>query len=288
MIKDNSMVYESPKVTLLHDTGLMSAEIAARTCYDSFNISETSIINNFPELIKANNLWGIYKEFEVDIDNSEILNKITWAYQHHSILEHINLTYHVSGTSRGVLQEHARHRIQGISVKSTRYTLTDVINAFLVCFQADTGKQWFIDKILSLDIFITSNIEYNKLQASDIFDRLMFQFNNMEEGDFYRAAIVSSNVEEFMNCITEEQCYEVLNRKKKKNIGDPFKHIVNDNWKVDLVCTFNLRSLKNYLKLRDSGAAWFLIRDLAQAIKKATPEKYLSLIDKPVGIKDDN
>ena len=33
--------------------------------------------------------------------------------------------------------------------------------------------------------------------------------------------------------------------KKKRNVGDAFKHIVSDNWKVDMVITFNLRSLKN-------------------------------------------
>jgi thymidylate synthase (FAD) len=40
----------------------------------------------------------------------------------------------------------------------------------------------------------------------------------------------------------------------------------------------NLRSLKNYLTLRDSGAAFFQIRWLAQEIKKVTPAKYLDLI----------
>ena len=47
-----------------------------------------------------------------------------------------------------------------------------------------------------------------------------------------------------------------------------------------MVVTFNLRSLKNYFDLRTSGAAWFQIRWLAEAIKKQTPEKYLKLIDK--------
>jgi len=63
-------------------------------------------------------------------------------------------------------------------------------------------------------------------------------------------------------------------------VGDAFKHIVTDNWKVDMVVTFNLRSLKNYFDLRDSGGAWFQIRWLAQAMKEATPEKYLKLIVK--------
>ena len=68
--------------------------------------------------------------------------------------------------------------------------------------------------------------------------------------------------------------------KKKRNVGDGFKHIVSDNWKVDMVVTFNIRSLKNYFDLRDSGAAWFQIQWLAEEMKKVTPQKYLKLIDK--------
>jgi thymidylate synthase (FAD) len=70
------------------------------------------------------------------------------------------------------------------------------------------------------------------------------------------------------------------NGKKKRNVGDGFKHIVSDNWKVDMVVTFNIRSLKNYFDLRDSGAAWFQIQWLAEAMKEVTPIKYLKLIDK--------
>ena len=78
-----------------------------------------------------------------------------------------------------------------------------------------------------------------------------------------------------------EALYEALQcGKKKRNVGDGFKHIVSDNWKVDMVVTFNIRSLKNYFDLRDSGAAWFQIQWLAEEMKKVTPKKYLKLIDK--------
>ena len=68
--------------------------------------------------------------------------------------------------------------------------------------------------------------------------------------------------------------------KKKRNVGDAFKHVVTDNFKVDMVVTFNLRSLKNYFTLRDSGAAYFQIRWLAQEMMRKTPSKYLDLIIK--------
>jgi thymidylate synthase (FAD) len=78
-----------------------------------------------------------------------------------------------------------------------------------------------------------------------------------------------------------EALFEALQAgKKKKNVGDAFKHIITDNVKVDMVVTFNLRSLKNYLTLRDSGAAYFQIRWLAQEMMRVTPSKYLDLIVK--------
>jgi len=84
-----------------------------------------------------------------------------------------------------------------------------------------------------------------------------------------------------LDSLNRLELFEALEAgKRKRNVGDAFKHIVTDNWKVDMVVTFNLRSLKNYLTLRDSGAAYFGIRHLAQAIKDATPNKYLDLIIK--------
>ena len=44
--------YEKPKVTLLQQSGLGVAEIAARTCYDSFENSENECVKNAMEELK--------------------------------------------------------------------------------------------------------------------------------------------------------------------------------------------------------------------------------------------
>lgn len=49
--------------------------------------------------------------------------------EHTSTLEHCVFTFHISGISRACLQELVRHRIASYSVKSTRYTLKEIINA---------------------------------------------------------------------------------------------------------------------------------------------------------------
>ena len=267
--------YSKPEVVLLQDTGIGVSEAAARTCYDSFSNSENSVIQDIEE-----NLPNAQMCSEINsIEESNLLDDLAWTYFHHSILEHANLSFLVRGTSRGVLQEHARHRIQAISVRSTRYTMSSIINAF-VASNSGGAKEFFIDKMNSFDMFVTTNSEYNVIEIGAIYDKLIYQSKVVD--DFYALAVAKSSlplIKEYQN--DSEALFNALEAgKKKRNVGDAFKHIISDNVKVDMVVTFNLRSLKNYFTLRDSGAAYFQIRWLAQAMMQATPSKYLDLIIK--------
>ncbi len=269
-----SINYTKPTVTLMQESGLGVAEVAARTCYDSFEKSENISVQKTKEIVPSKS--------DIDsinaIDSSELLDDLAWTYFHHSILEHINLSYLVRGTSRGVLQEHARHRIQAISVRSTRYTMSSVINAFVAANMFD-DREFFIKTLLSFDMLVTSDEEYNALEFSTIYDKLSYQKKLCE--DFFDIAVAKSSLEFLKSATSASELFLKLESgKKKRNVGDAFKHIVTDNFKVDMVITFNLRSLKNYLTLRDSGAAYFQIRWLAEAMRDATPKKYLDLIIK--------
>jgi len=265
--------YSKPEVVLLQDTGIGVAESAARTCYDSFSSSENKVINDIEFKMPDANMC----EELNNIEESNLLGDLAWTYFHHSILEHANLSYLIRGTSRGVLQEHARHRIQAISVRSTRYTMSSLINAFVA---SNGDKEFFISKILSFDMFVTDDEEYNRVEISAMFDKLSYQQNKLD--NFYEISVAKSSLpflEEFRD--NPQALYEALQAgKKKRNVGDAFKHIITDNVKVDMVVTFNLRSLKNYFTLRDSGAAFFQIRWLAQEMMRVTPKKYLDLIIK--------
>jgi len=265
--------YTKPEVVLLQDTGIGVAESAARTCYDSFSSSENEVINSIENSMPDNDMCNKINE----IDNSNLLDDLAWTYFHHSILEHANLSFLVRGTSRGVLQEHARHRIQAISVRSTRYTMSSIINAFVA---SQGNKEFFIDKILSFNMFVTCDVEYNKIEIAGMFDKLVYQQTKVE--DFTTMAIAKSSLEYLQTLADNSQeLFDALEAgKKKRNVGDAFKHIITDNVKVDMVITFNLRSLKNYFTLRDSGAAYFQIRWLAQEMMRVTPSKYLDLIVK--------
>ena len=267
--------YSKPEVVLMQETGIGVAEAAARTCYDSFANSENEAIKYIETHMPDNETCSKINE----IEESNLLHDLAWTHFHHSILEHANLSFLIRGTSRGVLQEHARHRIQAISVRSTRYTMSSVINAF-VASQTAEDREFFIEKVLSFDMFVTCDEEYNRIEIGAIYDKLKYQSKTLD--NFNEIAVAKSSLpllDELKG--NPEALFEALEAgKKKRNVGDAFKHIITDNVKVDMVVTFNLRSLKNYLTLRDSGAAYFQIRWLAQEMMRKTPSKYLDLIIK--------
>ncbi len=267
--------YSKPEVVLLQETGIGVAEAAARTCYDSFENSENDVVKDIEHTLPNTQMCDALNS----IEKSNLLEDLAWTYFHHSILEHANLSFLIRGTSRGVLQEHARHRIQAISVRSTRYTMSSIINAF-VASRHGGDKEFFITKILELDMFVTQSEEYNRIEIGAMYDKLSYQSQVVE--DFDAMAVTKSSLE-FVEKLegNPEELYNALEYgKKKRNVGDAFKHIISDNVKVDMVVTFNLRSLKNYFSLRDSGAAYFQIRWLAQEMMRVTPKKYLDLIVK--------
>jgi len=266
------LAYEKPKVTLLQESGLGVAEMAARTCYDSFGNSENESVKHAMEHLD--------RDAVNSIEDSNLLNNLAWVHHHHSIIEHATLSYLIQGTSRGVLQEHARHRLQAISVRSTRYTMSSVINAFVASLESNNPSAFFLEKLLALKLFVISDKEYLSIEIRTIFDKLMFQYERDDE--FINSSVAKSSLDYIRDYEGDaEKLFKLLQKgKKKRNVGDKFKHIVSDNWKVDMVVTFNIRSLKNYFDLRDSGAAWFQIQWLAQAMKEVTPVKYLKLIDK--------
>jgi thymidylate synthase (FAD) len=265
--------YKLPKVTLLKESGIGVAELAARTCYNSFENSENKCIRNAKENLDMDKINNIEK--------SELLETLSWVHHHHSIIEHATLSFLVEGTSRGVLQEHARHRIQSISVRSTRYTMGPIINAYVAAVFGGWGYIFFEKVLEKLDFLVLADKEFKIIEYAFIYSKLEKQREVLGNKEFLKLAVAKSSLPFVEEGIDSVDIFKKLeNGKNKRNVGDAFKHIVSDNWKVDMIITFNIRSLKNYFGLRDNGAAWFQIQWLAKEMKKVIPVKYLRLIDK--------
>ena len=276
--------YKKPKVYLVQESGLGSAELAGRTAYNSFDKSENFSVkefNNMANMDAVNKGTLTYRRQDLNnIEHSDLLEQLAHVYHHDSVLEHCNLTFLVKGTSRGVLQEHARHRLQSITVQSTRYTMSSVVNAFI----AANELPQFMELIKKLDMFVVSGFA-EELDIKFMYEKLEAQYKQLGIDKFLNissskdnAAYIMSN--SFREDSLEEKFKTLELNKQKRNVGDSFKWIVTDNWKVDLVFTMNLRALSNYLKLRDSGAAYFQIQWLAKEIIEAAPQKYLDLLSK--------
>jgi thymidylate synthase (FAD) len=253
------MKYKQPRATLLQASPLFVSEVAARVCYNSFDRSECPAIRSF-----GDDGTGLDMLRLQDIDSSDVLDKLTWAYQHESILEHTTLSFFVEDLSREILQELARHRIgMAISVKSTRYTIEDLVNAY--CNLRDANDNT-IDNIAKLfvdivkDNIIVSDDDWISVEANTLYLKL----------ELYNR---------------EELLVKGLTGSKKKKQNDRVKRCLPETWTTKTVLTFNLRALKHFVELRDSGSAYYGIRELTQEIINKAPEKYMRFIKKPKDLK---
>lgn len=107
------------EVELLHAPPRDLIVSAIRTCWKSF-----------------------HKEDGFGDNDTQLIRRII-RFGHTSTLEHIQYTFYVTGLSRAILQELARHRIASFSVESTRYTLKRILNGeqAIEDLMVDTGDE---------------------------------------------------------------------------------------------------------------------------------------------------
>jgi len=193
-----------------------------------------------------------YENSGKDIPSSDILNKLSWVFHHESVMEHINLSFYIKKIPRNVVLELNRHRLISTSQKSSRYTLDVLINAYV----KERG-----------------NFEANGFREC--------VENNISVSD---TGLVTEICDYLWNCLEvlnkDEELIANLTGSKKKAQNDRVKVILPECWVMDGIWTINLRSLKNFLDLRSNGAAYYGIREVADAIIDVIPGKYLELIRK--------
>lgn len=106
------------KISLLHYTPLDIAVKAIRTCYnsqsDNMGCKDTKLLESI------------------------IKNK------HLSTIEHLYMTFEITGISRACLQELVRHRIASYSVRSTRYTLRELKDEKSFLFDKSRASKYLV------------------------------------------------------------------------------------------------------------------------------------------------
>jgi thymidylate synthase (FAD) len=275
--------YKDPTVALIAHGGVGVAELGARTAYDSTDKSENEVIQK-----------KLYSKLD-SVNHSSLLEQLVWVNHHSSVVEHITVSFMISDIGRGVLQELSRHRIQSLTVRSTRYTGSKVLLAYAAASalyeHPERRKQQFMRYCMRelTDMLILTDTDMLEIEFSKMYNMI----------DCHRRTYKSKM--DFMKIFTSKKQMEILEEqmkspmtnikttvdrlckaKSKRNAMDSFKYLVNDNWSTQLVSTWNMRSLKNFMELRDSGAAWFQIRELAKAMYKVLPEPYKRLIKRHI------
>lgn len=190
-------------VRLLYNTPAKVIVIAARTCTGTVYDSQSS------------------DHFITPKDTQMIRALI--AKGHESVLEHVVYTFSIKGLSRAALQELARHRIASLSVKSTRWTLRELMKEPRIAF-GNAHKYLF------------------KSASSDINDANILALEAVRE----KLSLGWSN--------------------------DKVKYGLPEAFLTDLIWTVNVRSLRNFLKLRSSKRALDEMRILALRVWEAIPE----------------
>jgi len=105
----------TPEVKLLFNSPISMPPFAARLCkgmesFDSLLFDKDEILNEDVELLEKRILSG------------DIMNP-----SHESVMEHLFYTFYINGISRAVLQQLSRHRMESLSVLSTRYALKRIL-----------------------------------------------------------------------------------------------------------------------------------------------------------------
>ena len=282
-------MYVTPYVEIVGTNGLGVSELAARTCYSSFDKSENSVIDNIGAMYEDGHMpTGVIQKLR-EIDDSELLKKLVWINFHGSVVEHTNVTFFIHDVPRGVLQELARHRIQSISVKSTRYTLGNIISAALLIFHSNlnviSSRNLFNSIMEELDPLTFKYDEFARQEYMHILEKLELHFKS--KAIVHKDVLSKRQLQKVdeISDLMELNKYEIGSLIReiwklpfKRNIGDDYKFIVSDNFSTDIVSTFNLRSLKNFIELRDSGAAWEPMRILAKEMFNKLPDELKGLV----------
>jgi thymidylate synthase (FAD) len=158
---------------------------------------------------------------------------------HESVLEHCSYSFKIEGVSRALLQELVRHRIASYTVRSTRFTLKSIIE----------------DK----EIEDANNLsDFKKIVKRYC---VVPELKSKALKEFYKnTAIILKNVYKFISD------YKLPN--------DIVKYLLPESFKTELMMSINVRSFRNFLKLRTSEKALWEIRQLAYEMYKVIPKNH--------------
>ena len=180
-----------------------------------------------------------------DKDRS-LIHRVGNKHKHGSTLEHLYYTFDISGISRALLQELARHRIASLTVKSSRYTLKEL-----------SHEEQFYDR----------NKSWNGPWTDDDFD-----FNRAEK----YLVMTSDNLVNRASVMALDNLRTII---KKRIPNDDAKFCMPESYKTSLTWSLNARALQNFINLRTHDSALWEIRNLSNMVFETLPEEHKYLFE---------
>lgn len=203
------------KVGLLNHTPPSVADAAIGKCYDKGCYADVKKMKN-----RINNVANIKKPA--------------------STVEHLTYNFDISGVSRALLQEPARHIIASYSVKSTGYTLKELKEEqSFRCQDSESGN------LHPAPEQVQRAENYLVYTGDDEID--MASINSL---DYLRWLLIQGRP------------------------NDKAKYRLPESYITNLVMTIDARSLQNFISLRAGKHALWEIQDLAKAMYEAIPDDH--------------
>ncbi len=218
------------EVNLLQHSSLEVCAHAIRTCWQSFDKSDD----------------GGEKD-------KDLINRVGNKFKHASTLEHLTYTFYISGVSRALLQELARHRMASPSVKSTRYTLKEL-----------KDEDSFTDGMSMLEL------KQKYTNPSEV-----YADTHMKRASKYLVFTQVLGVD-FASVVALENLRLML---IDGVANDKAKYCLPESYKTELTWTINARSLQNFISLRSGKSALWEIQDLANLLYNSLPKDHQYLFD---------
>lgn len=203
-------------VTLLHHTPLFIADKAIAQC------------------------WA--KPCDPSQPNLTRIDRVINKHKHASTAEHLTYSFEITKVTRALLQELSRHRLASPTVKSSRYTLSELKKED--CF---------------LDYSCVTDGEY-ELATEDALDRAK-NYVKLTGNKHVDTGIL----------LALDNLRDLVEMGISNDIT---KYAMPEAYYTSLSWTINARSLQNFLALRSAPSALLEIRQLAHAIYNALPSDH--------------
>ena len=240
------------KVTLLHHTPLYISADGARTCWSSQDKSDTckheavTYTSRLDDSIRTE--CSICETEHLDIVNIgpkdlALIDRVGNQFHHSSILEHISFNFFIDGISRACLQEVSRHRVASLSVKSSRYTISELRKEEPFTEYTDMNDQEYLP-------------------------------TGRERAEKYLVMTTDERVNRY-SILALDNLRDLVATGMSNDLS---KYAIPESYRTQLTWSINLRSLQNFLSLRTDKKALPEIQHLAHLIYEALPADAQSLV----------